>query len=329
MPSLPDYLIAKPTLLAAALAVTVTLDILYPRHSGLAYVVHPVRISYYMALRLAKPYSSVARGVAVWMAVVAVILAPAMLALRTAWAYSGYLWVAVSAAIMKFSVSLKLLLDTCREVYARLGRGDLEGARRVVGEIVRRDTSRLDPHGVASAAIESLAENLVDGYTSPLLYYPILGPIGPLLQRIANTLDGAIGYRTPEYERVGKFSAHMDTVINYVPARLTAALIMLLSPLVGGSPRRAFGVWRRWRSATESVNAGQVLAATAGALDVRLEKLGHYVINAEGRAPLPGDIAKALVLARYVAVFYIVIVFLTVFLLHVMLYLPLWVVGWR
>lgn len=296
---------------AASLILAVFLDVVYPRHSGILYLVHPVRLSFILSRRLAKPYSGVVRGVIVWVTVIILIIAPALLLLCVSQYYS-IAWLLVSAAILKFSASLRLLLDIVRGVAEALEGGRLEEARRRVGEIVRRPTNTLEPPLVASAAIESLAESLVDGYTSPLTYYPIMGPIGSLLQRVANTLDGAIGYKTVEYERVGKASAYADTVFNYLPARATALVIALVSPLAGGSLRGSLQAWIKWRRATESLNAGHPMAAMAGALGVRLEKQGHYVINPNGRDPTPKDIAKALRIATATAALYTFIVIVAV-----------------
>jgi adenosylcobinamide-phosphate synthase len=291
----------------AALLAALILDIIYPRHSGVLYLIHPVRLAFLAARRLARPYSGIARGVAVWLLVTGSILAPAALAVCVAGS-RPLLWLALSTAILKFSVALRLLLDTAERVASGLSEGRLDDARSAVGEIVRRPTRGLSAPLVASAAIESLAENLVDGYTSPLTYYPILGPLGPLLQRVANTLDGAIGYKTPEYERVGKPSAHIDTALNYIPARVTALLIALASPLAGGSLRGALHAWAKWKGSTESLNAGHPIAAMAGALGVRLEKPGHYIINPGARDPTPSDIRKAVRIAVITATIYTLII---------------------
>lgn len=300
---------------ALALLAAVALDLVYPRHYGVLYLVHPVRLSFIAARRLARPYSGVARGLFIWISVTTMIVAPVALALY-ALSSSWVIWALVSAIILKFSMALRLLVQTALRVAEALRDERLADARRLVGEIVRRPTGDLGPGLVSSAAIESLAENLVDGYTSPLTYYPILGPVGSLLQRTANTLDGAIGYKTPEYERVGKPAAYADTLLNYAPARLTALFIILLAPIVGGSIKGAISIWLRWRGATESFNAGHPIAAIAGALGVRLEKPGHYVINPGGREPTHEDIVKAVRLAVSVAVIYTLAVVALVLVLH-------------
>ncbi|MCE4604527.1 MAG: cobalamin biosynthesis protein [Aeropyrum sp.] len=297
-------LLPGPEVLAWGLAVALALDMIYPRHSGLALKLHPVRTSYIAALRLARPGSGFLWGIAVWIAVVTPHLAAVGLLLVVAYAIHPALHALVVGIVLKHSMSLRLLLDTCLDAAFRLESGDLEGARARVQEVVRRDTSRLGEGHLASACIETTVESLVDGYTSPLTYYAIAGPLAALLQRLANTLDGAIGFKTPGLYRVGWFSARMDTVLNLIPARLTVLALALASPLAGGSPRRAIAVWARWRGATESLNAGHPMAATAGALGVKLEKLGSYIINPGSKLPASTHIYKAVSLAYAAAALY-------------------------
>jgi adenosylcobinamide-phosphate synthase len=260
-----------------------------------------------MALKLGVRYSSKARGVLVWVTVMAFHVIPFALALIVAYRVHPLAWVVVSAVTLKLSMSLRLLIDICYNAYRGFSKG-LDEARRWVQMIVRRDVSRLDEPRVVSAALESLAESLVDGFTSPLFYYALLGPLGALVQRVANTLDGALGYKTPEYRDVGWFSARMDTLINYIPARITALMIIALAPVAGGSFVGALTTWRRWSRATESVNAGHPMSALAGALNVRLEKPGYYVLNASARNPEPHDIVRGVKLALTLATLYTVII---------------------
>ena len=299
IPCAPQDILA----LIAPLIAFLVLDHLYPRHEGILYKVHPVRLAYYAALRLAKPHAGVSWGLLVWLLIVTAIVAP-VAGILCILSQKPLAWAIAATITIKFSAAYKLLADTVEGVAEALDRGDLEDARRLVGGIVRRPTGRLGEWQVASAAIESLAENLVDGLTSPLTYYPLLGPPGALLQRVTNTLDGAIGYKTPEYERVGKPSAHIDTLLNLAPARMTALLIALLAPVAGGSISGALKTWARWRAATPSINAGHPIAAMAGALGVKLEKPGAYTINPQGRPPTPGDIRRALRIARAVTLVY-------------------------
>ncbi len=294
-------------LMLVSLALALILDLVYPEHRGLLLRIHPVHTSYFMALKLGKPYSTRFRGALVWIIVMLSHIAPFAVALIVAYRLHPLAWVIVAAVTLKLSASLRLLIDICYSAYKSFPRG-LDEARMWVQMIVRRDVSKLDEPRVVSAALESLAESMVDGFTSPLLYYALLGPLGALAQRIANTLDGALGYKTPEYGEVGWFSAKMDTLINYIPARQTVLMIIVLAPIVGGSVTETLQTWRRWSKATESVNAGHPMSAMAGALKVKLEKPGYYVLNPNAREPRPDDIRKGIKLALTLAALHIIIV---------------------
>ncbi len=286
------------------------LDLIYPFHSGLLYKLHPVHTSYVLARRLCPPYSGLARGVLTWFAVVSLHLGVFGSILYFSSLLNTYIALAISVVIVKFSISLKLLIDVARRVEEMFVAGRGFEARVWAQQLVRRDVFRLDDARVVSSTLESLSESLVDGFASPLLYYALAGPLGALLQRVANSLDSALGYRSAEYINAGRFSALMDTVLNAVPSRLTALLIVLLSPIIGGDLASSYRVWRRYHSATESFNAGHPISAFAGALGVRLEKPGHYVVNEDARPPTPSDIVRGVRLISVVSLVYIFILIL-------------------
>jgi adenosylcobinamide-phosphate synthase len=280
-----------------ALVAALLLDYAYPRHEGLALAIHPVHTAFIMARRIAPPYSGVARGALAWLAVMASHLAPAALLLYAACKLLGPPgWVVAATLVYKHSIAVRLLDIHASRTTRALEEGDLEAARAEAQNLVRRPTSTLGEGHVASAVIESLAESLVDSVASPLLYASILGPLGALAQRIANTLDGALGFKTSEYIRVGRASAYADTALNYIPARLAALTIALTAHITRGSPGKALEAVRLWRHATESRNAGYPLSAAAGALGVCLEKPGHYKINPGAPCPTPGSIRGARIL---------------------------------
>lgn len=150
-------------------------------------------------------------------------------------------------------------------VYERLRAGDLPGARRAVSYIVGRETAQLSAEGVTKAAVETVAENTSDGVVAPLLFLAIGGaPLG-LAYKAINTMDSMIGYKTPRYLFFGRAAAKLDDAANFVPARLTALLMILCCAAPGFSMRGAFRVWRRDRFHQPSPNAGQAEAACAGA----------------------------------------------------------------
>ena len=151
----------------------------------------------------------------------------------------------------------------------------------------------LDASGVAAAAIESVAENFNDGLVAPLLANRVAGLGGAYVFRFVNTADAMLGYHTPELEWFGKAAARLDDALAFVPARCSALLIACAALLTGDFAMDALSVAAADADVTASPNAGWPMAAMAGALGVRLEKHGHYRLNAPARAPRARDIRRA------------------------------------
>lgn len=203
----------------------------------------------------------------------------------------GLVGLALTAAALKSSFAVRGLLRGGDTVRLALESGDIAVARAAVANLVSRETAGLDAGLVAAAAIESLAENSTDSFTGPWLAYAVAGLPGAFAYRAVNTLDSMLGYRG-RYEYLGKAAARLDDLVNVLPARLGAALLVVAAPVAGGSARRAVAVaWRDHRR-TASPNAGWTMAAIAGALGVRLEKRDHYVLGA-GPDPTAHDIRRA------------------------------------
>lgn len=185
--------------------------------------------------------------------------------------------------------------------------GELDEARRRLPSLVGRDPSSLSADEMARAVVESVAENTSDAVVAPLFWGALLGLPGLLGYRAVNTLDAMVGHRSVRYTRFGWASARSDDVANWVPARLTGVLAVLLSPAVGGSPSRAWEVLRRDGGRHPSPNSGRCEAAFAGALDVTLGGRNDYAGRVEER-PLMGsgkpvtvaDIARSARLATLV-----------------------------
>ena len=204
-------------------------------------------------------------------------------------------------------------------------RGDIEGARKAVSMIVGRDTDRLDAEGIAKAAVETVAENTSDGVTAPLFYMILLGGIGGIFYKAVNTMDSMTGYKNTRYRYFGTAAARLDDVMNFIPARLTALLMILASYLPGkeraerrepdGTMNRpdmlekvlipdgkaAFRVWKRDRLKSPSPNSAQTESVCAGALHLKLlgdtwyfGELHHKEEIGDGGRPVePGDITRS------------------------------------
>lgn len=240
---------------------------------------------------------SLLRGLAVAAGGGATALAAGTLAGRLAARAGTVAGGVLEAAALSSLLALRALAGAGRRVAAALEAGDAETARSALRWLVGRDLEGLGPALLASAAVESLAENLSDSVIAPLIYARIGGLGGAALHRFANTADAAVGYRD-RFRLGGRAAARLDDLLGLLPARLSAGLIAACAPAAGGSAPAALGCWRRDRANTASPNAGHPMAAMAGALGVRLEKPGHHVLNAGGRPCTAADVARAVVTVR-------------------------------
>ena len=214
------------------------------------------------------------------------------------WSIEGFsreapfiLAVVIQAAVLKFTFSIRSLSSAANAVASALHSSDLPLARQQLAyHLVSRDTSQLDESSVAAAAVESVAENTSDSFIAPLIYFAIAGLPGALVYRYINTCDAMLGYRTSDLEWLGKPAARTDDLVNFLPARITALLMLLVGPArkaLGCSIERraAIWIWIRDHRMTVSPNAGHPMSAAAGLLGVMLEKHDHYRLG-EGQ-PLP------------------------------------------
>ena len=157
-----------------------------------------------------------------------------------------------------------------RQVEEALARENLPEARARLAMIVGRETAQLGPEEIHRAVLESVAENLADGVVAPMLFTLLLGLPGLFLYKAANTMDSMVGYKNYRYDRFGKVAARADDILNFLPARLTALLLVAAAAAVGPDPRGAWRILRRDAAKASSPNAGWPMAAMAGALGVRL-----------------------------------------------------------
>jgi adenosylcobinamide-phosphate synthase len=206
--------------------------------------------------------------------------------------------IVLSAGLLKPMFAYRNLRRNVAAVGHALATADLPTARHITGwNLVSRDTRELSAEEVAGAAIESLAENLTDSLTAPLLAYSSGGLPAAWAYRFVNTADAMWGYRTAEFEQLGKFAARLDDVLNWFPARLTAWLIVFAAGLSGENARCAARVMLDQHRRTPSPNAGWTMSAMAGALGVTLSKRGTYQLVGGPREPGVADINRALRLA--------------------------------
>ncbi len=180
----------------------------------------------------------------------------------------------LAALILKSTFSIKGLRRTALKVRKLLQDDKLNETRYELRALVSRDTRDLPEPLLASAVMESVAEGSGDSLVAPLFYFLLFGIPGAIGYRVVNTLDSMIGYHG-KYEHLGKFAAKLDDILNFIPARI-AALLLVLAAVAKRNGRNAWRMALREHAKTESPNAGWPMAAMAGALNIRLEKPGHY-----------------------------------------------------
>lgn len=209
--------------------------------------------------------------------------------------FGAGLGVFVSAYLLKSTIAIRCLLDTSEEI-GDLVENDLDQAKKLLSALVSRNPNGLTRTQATSAVIESLSENYVDTVASPLFYYILFSPVGlgveaALAYKAANTLDSMLGYRTEELEDLGFASAKIDDLANWAPARISLLFIAAARP---SRARKAIETALRDHARTPSPNSGWPMAAAAGALGIRLEKPGVYVVGEGGAEPSTRDLAPAL-----------------------------------
>jgi adenosylcobinamide-phosphate synthase len=247
-----------------------------------------------------RPGRELAYGAIVVILAVGLVFVGAAIVLSLVNVAAAPLAVLVGAVLLKTSFSFRQLEQEAARAADLIEREGVLAARAPLVALVSRDLDGISPGLAASAAIESVAENLSDSFVAPIFYYVILGVPGALAYRAVNTLDAMIGYHG-QYEYLGRVAARLDDLANVIPARLTAALLIIASVFVGGSPGQALATGRRDHGRTESPNAGWPMAVMSGALHVELEKVGHYRLGEPADAPTPDSIRRALPTARCAA----------------------------
>lgn len=232
-------------------------------------------------------------GVALVVAVAGLFAVPLWFGLQWLEQWNQGVYVLVGALALKPAFSIRALWAAARRVEMALIEGELTAAQAAVGHLVSRDTAALGPGQVASAAVESVAENFTDSVVAPLLWFVVLGPTGAIAYRAVNTQDAMVGYHG-RYEYIGKAAARLDDVLNYVPARLGGLLLVAAAPFSGANGGAAWRTMLADHRRTESPNAGWTMSAMAGALGVRLEKIGHYVLGDGLSRPTAGSVERSL-----------------------------------
>lgn len=292
---------------------------------------HPVRLIGNLAIRMEGPARRLqpdTRIAGLFVAVAVVILSTSsvwfvLFCSRLAHPIMGDL---VSVFVLYTGIALRDMVRHSSDVYQALISGSLFEARRRVGMICGRETERLDETAVTRAAVESVAENMVDGVTAPLFFAIIAGPVGMVAYKAVNTLDSTFGYKNERYREFGWASARLDDLLNFVPSRLTALLVPLAARILGERASGSFSAFIRDRNRHPSPNAGQTEAAVAGALGIQLGGLSYYSGQPSDK-PTLGDPVEPVASAHILRANSILVV-TSVLVLVVMLTIRLIVLKW-
>ena len=244
-----------------------------------------------------SPLTQFIYGVGIVIVTVGLFVAPAYFILLYLKSLNPVAYVIVGALLLKPTFSLRELRRAALTVKRLMLEAKLDEARLALRSLVSRDTRRLPEPLLLSATVESVAESTGDSFVAPLFYFLLLGVPGAIAYRVVNTMDAMVGYHG-KYEYLGKFASKLDDILNFVPARLTALLLVLAAFLSRRDSRASWQVALSEHSKTESPNAGWPMAAVAGALNVQLETVGHYKLGKVNTPLVPETIDASLKLAQ-------------------------------
>jgi adenosylcobinamide-phosphate synthase len=228
-----------------------------------------------------NPRAEKANGVLMALTIMLVVALPVFVLLfwlRTL-PYGEILYIIVGAVLFKATFAIRGMGQYTLPIAKALKENDLAGARKWLPYIVRRDPNSLNERQIISAAVESIAESTTDGITAPFFFYALFGVPGAFAYRVINTLDSMVGYKNEEFKNIGWFSAKMDTITNFIPARVTAYLMVVASFILREDWRESYRILERDKHKTASPNAGFTISAMAGALNIQLEKQGYYTLG--------------------------------------------------
>lgn len=208
-----------------------------------------------------------------------------------AYSINLYLGIMVEAVICYFILATRSLKVESMKVYTCLKNKDIEGGRSAVSMIVGRDTQRLDEKGIIKAAVETVAENLSDGVIAPLLYMTLGGSVLGGFYKAVNTMDSMVGYKNDRYIYFGRAAARLDDIVNFIPARFSALMLIAASFLCKKNYKNAVKIFIRDRKNHASPNSAQTEAVCAGALDIQLAGDAYY-FGKLYKKPFIGDANK-------------------------------------
>ncbi|MGD0646035.1 MAG: cobalamin biosynthesis protein [Candidatus Bathyarchaeia archaeon] len=227
-------------------------------------------------------------GVFLALIVICAFAVPVFFGLWAIYTYiSIFVYAFIGIILVKMTICIKLETDWAKAAAKAIQANDLDEAKKY-SHFSRRDSKNLNGSQISSAVIESMAENLIDFKLSPMLSFALFGVTGAIAFRAINTLDGMVGFKDKEHINTGWFSANLDTVVNYIPTRFSALLMIVAAAILGKDAKNAWKIAYRDHAKTPSRNHGWPMAAMAGALRIQVEKPGQYILG-DSLEPLTGN----------------------------------------
>lgn len=214
----------------------------------------------------------------IWTVLIAAFVSTALpaLILMLMWNLHPVAYLIVSSIMCAQILAARELVRECSAVEKALEKGDIDEARKAVSYVVGRDTEALDREGICRAAVETVAENGSDGVIAPLFWMLLFGAPGGFFYKAVNTMDSMLGYKNDKYLYFGRAAAKTDDVVNFIPSRISAILMIASCPLCHLDGKSAWRIFRRDRFKHTSPNAAQTESVFAGALDIRLNGPAVY-----------------------------------------------------
>jgi adenosylcobinamide-phosphate synthase len=231
-------------------------------------------------------------GIFLGFTVIAAFAIPTFLGLWAIYTFAPFcinilLYSSIGIILLKMTICIKLETDWAKATAVAINADDAAEAKKY-SHFSRRDSRNLNSSQMASAVIESMSENLIDFKLSPMMSFALFGVTGAIAFRAINTLDGMVGFKTKEHVNIGWFSANLDNLVNFIPTRLTALLMILAAAILRMDAKNAWRIARRDHKKTPSRNHGWPMAAVAGALRIQLEKPEQYILG-DAQEKLNGD----------------------------------------
>ncbi|MGZ7096727.1 MAG: cobalamin biosynthesis protein [Methanobacterium sp.] len=222
---------------------------------------------------------------------------------------NNILFILISSIILTTTFAIKVLISSAGGIKKDL-ESDIDTARINMSYLVSRDTKKLSSEEIVSATVETLTENVTDSVIAPLFYALIFGVPGAIAYRVINTLDAMVGYKKPDTIEIGWFPAKLDDILNYLPARITGIMMVMAALFLRMDWKNSYKIMRRDARNPDSPNSGFSMAAAAGALGVKLKKIGYYEIG-DDLNPLKTDkISEAIQLTKVTIILFLIFSFI-------------------